>query len=105
MWWGARCAGREARELGHVGQRQAQAARTRRIRGTHAEDPRLWRAGKGAHGERTWNMLRMLLTLDVSKFTGWLSAAAPCRVKKRVWGEVWDGSPRVCEAGREVRDA
>ena len=38
------------------------------------------------------NMKSMSVTLDVSKLTGWLKAAAPCRVESR-----------ACEAGRGVR--
>ena len=41
--------------------------------------------------ERTLNMRYMLVTLDVSKLSGWLNADAPCRVKRRayyVWGEM-----------------
>ena len=30
--------------------------------------------------ERTSNMCAMVVTLDVSKVSGWLNAAAPCRV-------------------------
>ena len=38
-------------------------------------------AGLGAgHGEeRTWNMRYMLVTLEVSKLSGWLNALALCR--------------------------
>jgi len=35
-----------------------------------------------AHAERTENMPYMLMTLDVSKLSGWLNADAPCRVEK-----------------------
>ena len=34
------------------------------------------RARRRAHAERTTNMSYMLLTLDVSKFSGWLNADA-----------------------------
>ena len=43
----------------------------------------------GARAERTWNMLIILVTLDVSKLSGWLNADAPCRVERR-----------ACDAGR-----
>ena len=39
----------------------------------------------GTGGERTENMLFMVVTLDVSKVSGWLNATAHCRTK---WGEV-----------------
>ena len=42
--------------------------------------------------ERTQNMKRMLVTLEVSKLSGWLNADAPCRVGRRVY-----------EAGRGAR--
>ena len=32
--------------------------------------------------ERTLNMLFMVVTLEVSKFSGWLNALAPCRGSK-----------------------
>ena len=32
--------------------------------------------------ERTWNMYLIVLTLDVSKLSGWLNADAPCRESK-----------------------
>ena len=41
--------------------------------------------------ERTLNMRYMLVTLHVSKLSGWLNADAPCRIKRRayyVWGEM-----------------
>eukprot|EP00964_Phaeocystis_antarctica_P109098 scaffold73594_cov55-Phaeocystis_antarctica.AAC.1 len=46
------------------------------------------RFGAG-HGEgRTWNILAMVVTLEVSKLSGWLNADAPCRESKRGQGEV-----------------
>jgi len=45
--------------------------------GMHGEAPRLktgW-----ARAERTRNMAYMLVTLDVSKLSGWLNADASCR--------------------------
>ena len=44
---------------------------------------RLKAVGARARAERTWNMDRMLVTLDVSKLSGWLNAHAPCRVERR----------------------
>ena len=36
-------------------------------------------SGQGTGEERTANMLYMLVTLEVSKLSGWLNADAPCR--------------------------
>jgi len=41
--------------------------------------------GYTACAERTWNMLYMFVTLDVSKLSGWLNAYANCRVEKRAY--------------------
>ena len=38
-----------------------------------------------ARAERTANMLYMLVTLDVSRLSGWLNADANCRVKREAW--------------------
>eukprot|EP00964_Phaeocystis_antarctica_P017868 scaffold9927_cov59-Phaeocystis_antarctica.AAC.2 len=44
------------------------------------------RAGTArVRAERTWNMAYMVVTLDVSKFSGWLNADAPCRVERRAF--------------------
>ena len=48
--------------------------------------------GWGAYrtrAERTVNMSRMVVTLDVSKLSGWLNADAHCRVEGR-----------ACDVGR-----
>ena len=58
-----------------MGRRQCK----RRARGW--PDSRLW--GGRARAERTSNMLRMFVTLDVSKLSGWLNAFAFCRVERR----------------------
>ena len=50
---------------------------------------RLKAAGARARAERTWNMASMVVTLDVSKLSGWLNADACCRVERR-----------ACDAGR-----
>ena len=50
---------------------------------------RLKAVGARARAERTWNMPSMVVTLDVSKLSGWLKAHAPCRVERR-----------ACDAGR-----
>eukprot|EP00964_Phaeocystis_antarctica_P117555 scaffold81372_cov66-Phaeocystis_antarctica.AAC.1 len=48
-----------------------------------------------ACAERTWNMLFMFVTLNVSKLSSWLNADACCRVERRAY-----------DAGRGVgRDA
>ena len=39
-----------------------------------------------AGAERTLNMLSMVVTLDVSQLSGWLNAAAACRVKREACG-------------------
>ena len=39
-----------------------------------------------ARAERTVNMYRMFVTLDVSKLRGWLNADASCRVEGRTEG-------------------
>ena len=53
-------------------------------RGVHTDDQRRGGCGGRAHAaERTANMPRMLMTLDVSKLSGWLNAFAFCRVEKR----------------------
>ena len=49
------------------------------------------RFGAGLGEERTPNMPHMLVTLEVSKLSGWLNADADCRESKggrTVWGEV-----------------
>ena len=40
--------------------------------------------GVRARAERTANMACMSVTLDVSKFSGWLNADARCRVERRL---------------------
>ena len=44
---------------------------------------RLKAVGARARAERTQNMPPMLVTLDVSKLSGWLNAVACCRVERR----------------------
>jgi hypothetical protein len=57
-----------------VGAAAAQAACRQRTR--------LWRLLAGARAERTLNIWRMSLRLDVSKLSGWLNADASCRVER-----------------------
>eukprot|EP00964_Phaeocystis_antarctica_P039442 scaffold22564_cov67-Phaeocystis_antarctica.AAC.4 len=44
---------------------------------------RLTAGGGGVRAERTENISCMVVTLDVSKPSGWLNADAPCRESKR----------------------
>ena len=50
---------------------------------------RLKAGGARARAERTQNMSYMVVTLDVSKLSGWLNAFAFCRVERR-----------ACDVGR-----
>ena len=50
---------------------------------------RLKAVGGRARAERTPNMRTMVVTLDVSKLSGWLNAFASCRVERR-----------ACDVGR-----
>ena len=56
--------------------------------------------GAKARVERTSNMLRMYVTLDVSKLSGWLNADAPWRVERRGY-DAGRGAGRVA-GGRRV---
>ena len=61
--------------------------------GAHAERTRLeGSGGRVRAAERTENIQRISVTLDVSKFTGWLKAHVACRVESR-----------ACDEGRGVR--
>ena len=55
--------------VGRRDQRKQRAGRTQ-----------LWRLLAGARAKRTENMFCIVVTLDVSKLSDWLNAAAPCRV-------------------------
>ena len=60
--------------------------------GMHEEVPTQGWGGQGiarARAERTENMDCMVVTLDVSKLSGWLNTDAYCRVERR-----------ACDAGR-----
>jgi len=50
-------------------------------RGMHGARLKAW--GPRARAERTWNMPCMVVTLEVSKLSGWLKADARCRVEGR----------------------
>ena len=47
------------------------------------EGPAVKAEGAKACAERTWNMLSMSVTLDVSKLSGWLNFVAYCPVERR----------------------
>ena len=53
----------------------------------------------GACVERTVNMSNMVVTLDVSKLSGWLNADADCRVKREAWERQQHGN----KGGRRCR--
>ena len=57
-----------------------------RRRNRHARGWTDSRLGARAGAERTQNMLRMVVTLDVSKLSGWLNAFASCRTERRACG-------------------
>ena len=57
--------------------------------GMHGEGPTQGCGGHRARAERTLNMRCMVVTLAVSKLSGWLNADAPCRVERQ-----------ACDVGR-----
>ena len=75
-------AGRHRRACGVVAAHKRQ--------GMHGEKARLKAWGPRARAERTANMPSMVVTLEVSKLSGWLKANANCRV-----------GGRACDAGKE----
>jgi len=85
---GMRCGG------GEVGAGRREGVWWRHTRGMHGEKARLKAWGPRACAEHTKNMLRMVVTLEVSKLSGWLKANADCRVEGRAsnagGGEVWE---------------
>ena len=78
--------------------------RRQRTSGMHGERAWLRRlGGYRACAERTLNMPRMVVTLDVSKLSGWLNADADCRVERRAY-DAERGVGRVREGmGRRQR--
>ena len=74
---GARCGARCGPEVGRRGSAAAQERHARR------EGPAVKAGRARACAERTANMMLMVVTLDVSKLSGWLNADAYCRVERR----------------------
>eukprot|EP00964_Phaeocystis_antarctica_P024098 scaffold13486_cov55-Phaeocystis_antarctica.AAC.2 len=91
---GAGCGRREG-----VGRRQCTSGDARR------EGPAVKAGGARACVERTENMAYMVVTLDVSKLSGWLNAVADCRVKRRAYdaerGVGWEAGGRGPSAAHE----
>ena len=52
------------------------------VSGMHVGRAQLKAVGVRARAERTANMKNMVVTLDVSKLSGWLNADACCRVER-----------------------
>ena len=65
-----------------AGGRGAGAGGSARAGHAQGEGPAVKAEGAKACAERTLNMPSMVVTLDVSKLSGWLNAAALCRVKR-----------------------
>ena len=66
--------------------------------GASSGNARTVEAEGGARAERTANMDRMSVTLDVSKLSGWLKANAFCRVERGTIG----GGATCGQAGGRV---
>jgi len=95
---GMRCEGERCEPGG--GRRHREAAHKRHARGRpHSRLTQGLRA-KGTRGERTKNMRFMVVTLEVSKLSGWLKADACCRVEGRACDAGGRGASR--EAGGPV---
>ena len=73
------------------GRREGAGWRRRNWHTRDGPDSRLW--GARARAERTPNMSIMVVTLDVSKLSGWLNDRAYCRVERRACG-VGNGAAR-----------
>ena len=71
----------ERREC-NVGRGALGVAWRRRKRHVHGEGPTQGWGGR-ARAEHTQNMTNMVVTLDVSKLSGWLNVDASCRVERR----------------------
>ena len=81
---------RAGRRGGACGAAAAQAVRW--------EGPTVEVAGR-ARAERTWNMCCMKVTLEMSKYSGWLNAYAHCRVEKGSIGRKGGGMRAGQRAG------
>ena len=57
----------------------------RRRRKRHARGGTDSRLGAKARAGRTWNMVFMVVALDVSKASGWLNTDAYCRVERKAY--------------------
>ena len=76
--------------------------------GMHGARLKAW--GPRARAERTLNMSRMSVTLEVSKLSGWLKADAPCRVEGRAcdagaMNEAAAGVPGAEAAAEQLQQA
>ena len=80
-WLNARVFCRVQRGAWEAGDMQSAGGR-RPVGGSQGSmwGPSSWRIGQVR--SRTANMYRMLVTLEVSKVSGWLNADAPCRVQR-----------------------
>ena len=58
-----------------------------------------------AREKRTSNIQNMLVTLDVSKLSGWLNADAYCRVKKKHGNRGDMRAGRACKRRRRMQRA
>eukprot|EP00964_Phaeocystis_antarctica_P096343 scaffold62657_cov64-Phaeocystis_antarctica.AAC.3 len=106
-WLNADAPCRESR-AGHIrcGEEVRGSGGARRLRGrsrgaSSAQRRARLRGGGGQGAERTWNTPYMLVTLDVSKLSGWLNADARCRGTRR--GHIRCGS-RCGGRGRVAGD-
>jgi hypothetical protein len=91
---GMRCGGGEVR----AGRREGLWCGGGTTSGMHGARLKAW--GPRARAERTANMASMVVTLEVSKLSGWLEADAPCRVEGRACDAGGRGASR--EAGGPV---
>ena len=78
-----------------AGRREGTGWRRRKWHAREGPDSRLW--GPRARAERTRNISRMSVTLDVSKLSGWLNASACCRVERRACAMRGEVRPGRCE--------
>ena len=68
-------------EVRNVGQETGGATAAAAAQAMGREGQSAGLAGR-ARAERTINMFCMVVTLDVSRLSGWLNVAAPCRVER-----------------------